>query len=325
MPTISVIVPIYNAEKHLHCCINSILAQTFTDFELLLVDDGSTDNSGKICDEYTAKDNRIRGFHKRNGGVSSARNLGLDNVNGDWITFVDSDDWIEEDAFEKTINGADCDLVVGAMFFEHDKTFGSFPLDGKVDGMRLNLLLSTYIDHYSICSPCSKLFKNEIIRNNHLRFKKSLCFGEDSVFVKRYLSNVQNIRIVNTLFYHYQDIGDDIYQKYSRSFKPILDYYNEIVNTYCEIERKRRINISRKGVIGVVFNIAKMCLKNNGKKDLKYILEFLRDEDVKTELYKRNSIHINIQLLLAKLPKGCFLLYYVRLTNIIKSFIVCKS
>lgn len=210
-------------------------------------------------------------------------------------------------------------------FFEHDKTFGSFPLDGKVDGVRLNVLLSTYIDHYSICSPCSKLFKNEIIRNNHLKFKKSLCFGEDSVFVKIYLKHVQSVRIVNTLFYHYQDIGDDIYQKYSQSFKPILDYYNEIVNAYCEIERNRLISIPRKGVIGVVFNIAKMCLKNNGKKDSKYILEFLRDEDVKTELYKRNSIHINIQLLLATLPKGCFLLYYVRLTNIIKSFIVCKS
>ena len=94
MSAISVIVPIYNAEKHLQSCIDSILAQTFTDFELLLINDGSKDNSGSICDEYVIKDNRVRVFHKENGGVSSARNLGLDNAIGEWVTFVDSDDWI---------------------------------------------------------------------------------------------------------------------------------------------------------------------------------------------------------------------------------------
>lgn len=94
-PKISVIVPVYNTEKYLHRCIDSILAQTFTDFELLLIDDGSKDNSGTICDEYAAKDSRVRVFHKENGGVSSARNLGLDNAKGEWISFVDSDDYTD--------------------------------------------------------------------------------------------------------------------------------------------------------------------------------------------------------------------------------------
>ena len=91
-PTISVIVPVYNAEKYLSRCIDSILVQTFTCFELLLVDDGSTDCSGRICDEYAKRDTRIRVIHKENGGVSSARNLGLDNAKGEWICFCDSDD-----------------------------------------------------------------------------------------------------------------------------------------------------------------------------------------------------------------------------------------
>lgn len=86
MPKISVIVPVYNTEKYLHRCVDSILAQTFTDFELLLIDDGSTDSSGAICDEYAQKDSRVRVFHKENGGASSARNLGLDNATGEWIT-----------------------------------------------------------------------------------------------------------------------------------------------------------------------------------------------------------------------------------------------
>ena len=96
-PKISVIVPVYNVEQYLPRCIDSILAQTFTDFEVLLIDDGSTDESGKICDEYAKKDSRIRVFHKKNGGVSSARNTGLDNAHSEWVAFVDSDDTLDVD------------------------------------------------------------------------------------------------------------------------------------------------------------------------------------------------------------------------------------
>ena len=90
LPKISIIVPVFNAEKYIHRCIDSLLAQSFTNFELILVDDGSSDRSGQICDEYAAKDSRVSVFHKKNEGVSSARNLGLDNAKGEWISFVDS-------------------------------------------------------------------------------------------------------------------------------------------------------------------------------------------------------------------------------------------
>ena len=94
MPLVSVIVPVYKAEKYLHKCVDSLLAQTMTDFEVLLINDGSPDRSGAICDEYAAKDSRIRVFHKENGGVSSARNLGILESQGKYITFVDSDYWL---------------------------------------------------------------------------------------------------------------------------------------------------------------------------------------------------------------------------------------
>ena len=103
-PKSSVIVPVYNVEIYLPRCIDSILSQSFTDFELILVDDGSPDNCGKICDEYALKDSRVRVFHKSNGGVSSARNLGLDNVRGEWVTFIDSDDYVEVDYLKELID-----------------------------------------------------------------------------------------------------------------------------------------------------------------------------------------------------------------------------
>ena len=103
MPKISIIIPVYNTENYLHCCIDSILAQTYTDFELLLIDDGSTDKSSKICDEYAEKDSRIRVIHKENGGANAARKLGIEKANGEYVIFVDSDDSILQNGIEKLL------------------------------------------------------------------------------------------------------------------------------------------------------------------------------------------------------------------------------
>lgn len=322
MPQISVIVPIYNAGKYLSRCIDSILSSTFTDIELLLINDGSKDNSGAICDDYAVKDSRVRVFHKENGGVSSARNRGLDNAKGEWITFVDSDDWIEKTALYNMLEESDADLIVGAMYFANDNTIGTFPTKGKVEGEKLDSLLAKYIDHYSICGPCAKLFKNKIIQDNHIRFDEMLTFGEDSVFVKIYLIKTYSLRIVNSLCYHYNDIGDDIYQKYSRSFIPILKYYRVMSAKYKCFEEVRNIQISKHGIVGVVFNIAQICLKKNSDIELTHILSFMRDKDVRKELSLRNSLHINIQLLLALFPKGYLLLYYTRFASFIKSILM---
>lgn len=105
-PRLSIIVPVYNVEKYLDKCLSSILSQTFTDFELILIDDGSTDGSGEICDKYAETDERIRVFHKTNGGLSSARNLGIRVSHGDFIGFCDSDDWIQADMFSELMSAA---------------------------------------------------------------------------------------------------------------------------------------------------------------------------------------------------------------------------
>ena len=103
-PEITIIVPVYNTESFLHKCINSILSQSYTNFELLLINDGSSDKSGEICDKFALKDDRIKVFHKKNGGVSSSRNLGINNAQGKWIMFIDSDDEITHNCLELCIN-----------------------------------------------------------------------------------------------------------------------------------------------------------------------------------------------------------------------------
>ena len=124
IPKISVIIPVYNTEKYLRRCIDSVLAQTYQDFELLLIDDGSKDSSGAICDEYASQDTRVRVFHKENGGVSSARNLGLDHARGEWITFVDADDWMADDMLQQMLDTADAegaDVVLADLAFSFSK------------------------------------------------------------------------------------------------------------------------------------------------------------------------------------------------------------
>lgn len=109
---ISVIVPVYKAEKYLHRCVDSILAQTYTNFELILVDDGSPDNSGAICDEYAVKDSRVRVFHKKNGGVTAARADGVNISKGEWITFVDADDTIPIEALSTLYKNVDKNIDI---------------------------------------------------------------------------------------------------------------------------------------------------------------------------------------------------------------------
>ena len=115
-PKISIIVPVYKVEQYLPKCINSILAQTYQYWELLLIDDGSPDNSGKICDEFAQKDERIRIFHKKNGGVSSARNLGLDYAEGDYVMFVDSDDWLSNDCLRVCVHEVEANKLDALQF-----------------------------------------------------------------------------------------------------------------------------------------------------------------------------------------------------------------
>lgn len=204
MPIISVIVPVYNAENYLHRCIDSILAQTFTDFELLLINDGSTDNSGEICNAYAQKYPCIRMFHKNNGGVSSARNLGLTKANGEWIVFVDSDDWIEPHYLNVLYQNGKYDFVTCYWRVLNDKNYACIvPAEGEYIGKSE---IRTFVDLNvgRLSYPVCRLFRNSIIQKHELSFDERIHYSEDALFIITYLQYVQTVKQLGNIEYNYE-------------------------------------------------------------------------------------------------------------------------
>lgn len=246
-PKISVIVPVYNVEKYLPRCIDSILSQSFTDFELLLIDDGSPDNCGKICDEYVAKDRRVRVFHKLNGGVSSARNLGLDKAQGEWIAFIDSDDCVEEDYLAELLNAADLE---GADFVVTLNAIKKYTEDHHIVLTNESLvnLFSLYEFHRNGC-PWGKLYKHEMISNKNLRFNKNIHLGEDVIFAIMYLLEVEKVVVISSDKYFYERERSDSLTKSLGTYECELLGYNELSRVIVLI--KRKIKFDTHDIVGL--------------------------------------------------------------------------
>ena len=200
---ISVIVPVYNAEKYLNRCIDSVLAQTYTNFELLLINDGSKDRSGEICDEYAKKDNRIRVFHKGNAGVSKARNLGLDNAKGEWVTFIDSDDWVREDFLQKRLDLA---LKEGAdvAYCDFEYVYKTHNVYCKAASQVLGraATVNSWIQSRTTCSPIV-LARKQLFDRYEIRYIEGLKFCEDFNLIIKLLLHAKRTSYVQEALYYY--------------------------------------------------------------------------------------------------------------------------
>ena len=231
-PKISVIVPVYKVEQYIHRCIDSILSQSFTDFELILVNDGSPDNCGKICDEYAQKDSRVRVFHKTNGGVSSARNLGLDNARGKYLCFIDADDIVTPQHLNELVSDMELEENVGLViqgtrkFFPNGTTRDYIP-QKKICSLQENDQL--YYSIYQYIGPVSKLFQHDVIKNHHLLFNTNLVVAEDYDFLLRYLYQIKKIHVsdkVNYFIYsHEGSLSSRIYT-FEQEFVVFRNAYN---------------------------------------------------------------------------------------------------
>lgn len=197
---VSIIVPVYNVEKYLQRCIESILTQTETDFELLLIDDGSKDKSGLICDEYAQKDERVNVIHKENGGVSSARNLGIEKANGEWICFIDADDYVRQDFLSDIQQYLfnDVDIVHWGFCYDNCGMIVEKPIVNKTNIMNMEEVCKKDLFHGYVWSY---LFKRDIIEKNRIKFHTDLKYAEDWLFILTYYTKAHKMAALSSCFY----------------------------------------------------------------------------------------------------------------------------
>lgn len=237
MPLVSVIVPIYNTEQFLSQCIDSILCQSYNCFELLLIDDGSTDRSGSICDDYSNIDNRVIVFHKKNAGVCSARNKGLEEAKGQFIVFVDADDYVSP-LYLEHLMASEADLVITGLQKTCKKNETYAPTNHVSYGIEdlPRHWNTTHAINLIYNFSFAKRFRTRIIQENKIRFEESLFFSEDMLFNMRYMCHSESFSDIPVIDYLYriEDISRD--KKFRMSADSLITHYEHINDGIRQLE-----------------------------------------------------------------------------------------
>lgn len=296
---ISIIVPIYNKEKYLNKCLDSIVNQTYKDLEIILVDDGSTDNSPAICDEYQKNDERIIVIHKPNGGLSSARNTGLNNAHGDYITFIDSDDYIELDTFEavvKAINDTVDVVLIREKMVDLDGNI--IRIEGNTPTNKLyykdQKFLADLIIKKQLTGCCDKIFKKEILES--IKFEENRHHGEDLLFNVEALRNIKTVAYVDSIKYSYVSNMDSITHSSFNSHSTDNIYFKDKVESIVKecfpeyyLVSARRCFVARQTILRLLYD-GKLIKKEHAL--YTDIMNYMKDKYklVKKNLSKKEKI-----------------------------------
>ncbi len=247
---ISVIIPIYNVQDYLTACVNSVLNQTYTNLEIILVDDGSTDLSGVICDRYAALDSRIKVIHKKNGGLVSARKKGLEYADGEYVTYVDGDDWIDENTYEQLISiGRYADIIAYGYYEEYEGyrvpkpnkiPEGYYSAPKELSKLYSKMLMCDNFFEFGISpSLCNKLIKREVLIENQKKVEDAVVYGEDAACIFPCIIDAESIFVSNLLCYHYRQRNGSIV----RTNKPaandnFIKIYHLLKKKFKKLDRK---------------------------------------------------------------------------------------
>ena len=206
MSLISIIVPVYNAENYLHRCIDSVINQTYSDWELLLINDGSVDNSGAICEDYARQDRRIKYFFKSNGGVGSARNLGLKYASGEWIQFLDSDDWISSECLDICLKEV-VDNKLDILQYSHSIAYPDGTVTPLIKKTTDVYDPASYIQHGTFnVSAGGNMFRKSIVDKCKIEFNQSLKLAEDQIFILNLIQHSSCIKfLANPMYFYFQN------------------------------------------------------------------------------------------------------------------------
>ena len=316
---ISIIVPVYNAEKTLDRCVKSIIKQSYKDVEIILVDDGSTDKSPELCDNFTKCDDRIKTIHKTNGGVSSARNEGLLNAQGDYISFIDSDDYVDENYIssffmkgelaEFSIQGYKAKTNNGVLFKTVSDSVISIPQ-----------LIHLAEANNTINSPWGKMFSNDIIKTHLLKFDERLSYGEDHLFVLNYLLFTNSIHSSCNMGYNYVDnqegslthklVPASTYAIYLRSLN---DVYKRLMLKYTPYEKLLRVSYNRRLYYDLLNYLIACSMSNFGALELSRLKE-KASKVIRTKTAGLSLKEILYWMMIRNLPSS----FLIRFVNLVK-------
>lgn len=258
--TVSIIVPVYNVEKYLEECVDSIINQTYKNLEIILIDDGSTDRSSEICDRYAKADDRILVIHQKNGGLSDARNTGLDNCSGDFIMFVDSDDRIKPETVEimyKELKDADAEICIGGI-----QQFGNKTEPITIEQTRKYIngteALNEYFAHIAYyVVACGKLYKKECF--NNLRFDTGK-IHEDEFILHKLFYEIKKIVCINDLLYEYRRTGSSItLSAYTIHNADVVEAFGKRFEFFIE----KKLNILASKTFSIMTS-SYLCMLKNG-------------------------------------------------------------
>lgn len=308
----SIIIPVYNAEGTLRRCLDSLVKQAFSDYELLLINDGSTDGSDAICREYAERYPQIRYFAKENGGVSSARNLGLEQAKGEYVLFVDSDDYVSENYFS-VISGALERATADLLMFGYCN-FGGVPSEWDTgvfyedSETGIAERVSSAVRQYLFSSLWSKAFKRWIIEQHNIRFANDLAIGEDLAFIFTYAMHIRSIGSIRNHLYNV-DVSDG--NSLSRKARPYLTEQLMEVNrrmyaAYCATEHSPEAAQCYETALSwmayrSVYSSCKELLKFNysakqRRREIRNICKLYRAERVRPVGWKCRIIALPVQL-----------------------------
>ncbi len=234
---VSVIIPVYNAEKYLDRCLESVVGQTLSDFEVLLVDDESTDGSAAICERFAARDDRVRIFRQKHSGVSAARNLALDHARGTYVVFVDADDWVDADHLEQLLSCSmdDQSICFTNAYLDYDLQLEEIDVSGIQCSQALaQLRRATYFGWV-----WNKIFSRELIERHHLRFNENMQLHEDELFSAEYCIHVSRVCVRNRKTYHYR-IQDSSLLHSKKSSAEKLYCYRKLYKTFNSLDAENR-------------------------------------------------------------------------------------
>lgn len=309
---VSIIIPIYRAEKYIEKCIDSVLAQTYKDLEIILVDDGSPDGCGAICDAYSRRDSRIKVIHKKNEGVSMARNAGLSKVTGSYVQFVDSDDSLKPNMTEvlvENIERQQADLVVCG-FYEENRNYSKVSKPGDEPGIYEqtqfleNITKNPYSFHYGVL--WNKLFRADLLKEK-ICFSSDMDFGEDFIFNLHYLQYAKKIVVIEEPLYSYVRYNTDSLMYIQAEGKADAEKYRTYLNKRLQIFQKYRefyINMDLYRTNKNQINAYLLKVYVSEKMEIRLSLPFSRQE--KKKLYRELKQNKDVVLMKQDMDFGYY-------------------